>query len=136
MCVVNEIDAKQRAFYAGLTTSGQCFRNFSQNFNYTNEAIQYMNLSHLVLLYKSSTLEIPPIRQEISENVQEYMYQLWILGALFADGNITSMGKQMAKFPLDPALSKLIILGDKMKCSSESLIIAAMLSVCYFTLVF
>ena len=50
------------------------------------------------------------------------MYQLWILGALENTGSLTPMGRQMVEFPLDPALSKMLIVSIEMKCSAEVLV--------------
>ena len=50
------------------------------------------------------------------------MYQLWILGALDNTGQLTSIGRQMVEFPLDPALSKMLIVACEMKCSAEVLV--------------
>jgi pre-mRNA-splicing factor ATP-dependent RNA helicase DHX38/PRP16 len=50
------------------------------------------------------------------------MYQLWILGALDNTGSLTPMGRQMVEFPLDPAMSKLLIVSLEMKCSAEVLV--------------
>ena len=50
------------------------------------------------------------------------MYQLWILGALDNTGNLTELGRQMVEFPLDPALSKLVIVATSMGCSAELLV--------------
>ena len=51
------------------------------------------------------------------------MYQLWILGALDNTGSLTDLGRQMVEFPLDPALSKMIIVSSAMGCSEEVLVI-------------
>ena len=51
------------------------------------------------------------------------MYQLWTLGALDNTGSLTTLGRQMVEFPLDPALSKMLIASVDMKCSSDILII-------------
>ena len=56
------------------------------------------------------------------------MYQLWILGALDNIGNLTDLGRQMVEFPLDPALSKLVIVGTAMGCSAELLVFEKMYS--------
>ena len=40
------------------------------------------------------------------------MYQLWILGALDNLGNLTPLGKKMVEFPLDPPLSKMVIIAE------------------------
>ena len=50
------------------------------------------------------------------------MYQLWILAALDNTGALTDVGRQMVEFPLDPALSKMLIVSVDMKCSAEVLV--------------
>ena len=50
------------------------------------------------------------------------MYQLWILGALDNTGNLTTLGRQMVEFPLDPAMSKMLIIAVDMECSEEVLV--------------
>ena len=56
------------------------------------------------------------------DNILNSMYQLWILGALDNTGSLTSLGRQMVEFPLDPALSKMLIVSIEMKCSAEVLV--------------
>ena len=50
------------------------------------------------------------------------MYQLWILSALDNTGGMTDLGRQMVEFPLDPALSKMVIVSSQMGCSAELLV--------------
>jgi pre-mRNA-splicing factor ATP-dependent RNA helicase DHX38/PRP16 len=50
------------------------------------------------------------------------MYQLWILSALDNTGSLTQLGRQMVEFPLDPALSQMLITSVAMGCSSEILV--------------
>lgn len=50
------------------------------------------------------------------------MYQLWVLGALDNTGGLTSLGRSMVEFPLDPALSKMLIISTRMECSTEVLV--------------
>ena len=50
------------------------------------------------------------------------MYQLWILGALDNTGSLTPLGRNMVEFPLDPALSKMLIVSEQMGCSAEILV--------------
>ena len=50
------------------------------------------------------------------------MYQLWTLGAIDNTGSITKMGRKMVEFPLDPSLSKMLIVGSEMDCSDEILV--------------
>lgn len=44
-------------------------------------------------------------------------------------GGLTSTGRLMVEFPLDPALSKMLIVSCDMGCSSEILLVVSMLSV-------
>ena len=50
------------------------------------------------------------------------MYQLWIFGSLTDLGALTDLGRQMVEFPLDPALSKMLLVSVEMECSAEVLV--------------
>lgn len=64
------------------------------------------------------------------------MYQLWILGALDNTGALTELGRQMVEFPLDPALSKMLIVSVQMKCSAEVLVSLLAIFCMFFMLLF
>lgn len=95
--------------------------------------IQRTNLSNVVLLLKSlgvkDLLKFHFMDPPPQENMLNSMYTLWMLGALSNTGQLTELGRLMAEFPLDPALSKMIIIANSMGCAEEAVIIAAMLSV-------
>ena len=95
--------------------------------------IQRTNLSNVVLLLKSlgvrDLLQFHFMDPPPEDNILSSMYQLWVLGALDNTGELTDLGKQMVEFPLDPALSKLLIVSSEMGCSEEALTIVSMLSV-------
>jgi pre-mRNA-splicing factor ATP-dependent RNA helicase DHX38/PRP16 len=63
------------------------------------------------------------------DNMLNSMYQLWILGAFDNQGALTPLGKNMSEFPLDPPLSKMLLISLQLDCSEEVLIIVSMLSV-------
>ena len=63
------------------------------------------------------------------DNLLNSMYQLWILGALDNTGGLTELGRKMVEFPLDPPLSKMLIISEDFKCVDELLTIVSMLSV-------
>ena len=42
---------------------------------------------------------------------------------------LTKLGRKMVEFPLDPSLSKMLIISEEMKCNLDVLIIVSMLSV-------
>ena len=50
------------------------------------------------------------------------------LAALDDDGNLTTLGSIMAEFPLDPQMSKMLIVSPEFRCSNELLTIVSMLS--------
>jgi len=57
------------------------------------------------------------------------LYQLWMLGALDGNGALTPLGRKMVEFPLDPPLSKMLIIGEELGCTAEVLTIVSMLSI-------
>lgn len=63
------------------------------------------------------------------DNMLNSMYQLWTLGALDNTGQLTDLGRKMVEFPLDPTLSKMLIVSEEMGCSTEVLTIVSMLSI-------
>ncbi len=136
---ISQANANQRAGRAGRTGPGQCFRLYSER-NYREEMlkcnvpeIQRTNLANVILLLKSlgvqDLLEFHFMDPPPSENMMNSMYQLWILGALENTGRLTDLGRQMADFPLDPPMSKMVIVSVDMRCSAEMLIIVSMLSI-------
>ncbi|XP_026866548.2 pre-mRNA-splicing factor ATP-dependent RNA helicase PRP16 isoform X1 [Electrophorus electricus] len=136
---ISQANANQRAGRAGRTGPGHCYRLYTQS-AFKNEMltttipeIQRTNLANVVLLLKSlgvqdlllfHFMDPPP-----EDNMLNSMYQLWILGALDNTGALTPTGRLMVEFPLDPALSKMLIVSCDMGCSSDILIIVSMLSV-------
>ncbi|CAH8547299.1 unnamed protein product [Heterobilharzia americana] len=136
---ISQANANQRAGRAGRTGPGVCYRLYTIS-QYQEEMlitsipeIQRTNLANVVLLLKSlgvqdlmrfHFMDAPP-----QDNMLNSMYQLWIFGALDNTGSLTNLGRQMVEFPLDPALSKLLIISCDMNCSEEILTIVSMLSV-------
>ncbi|XP_036391392.1 pre-mRNA-splicing factor ATP-dependent RNA helicase PRP16 [Megalops cyprinoides] len=136
---ISQANANQRSGRAGRTGPGQCYRLYTQS-AFKNEMltttipeIQRTNLANVVLLLKSlgvqdlllfHFMDPPP-----EDNMLNSMYQLWILGALDNTGGLTPTGRLMVEFPLDPALSKMLIVSCDMGCSADILIIVSMLSV-------
>ncbi|CAL8086623.1 unnamed protein product [Calicophoron daubneyi] len=136
---ISQANANQRAGRAGRTGPGVCYRlytigQFQEDMLVTAvPEIQRTNLANVVLLLKSlgvqdlmrfHFMDAPP-----QDNILNSMYQLWIFGALDNTGSLTNLGRQMVEFPLDPALSKLLIISCDMGCSEEILTIVSMLSV-------
>ena len=88
--------------------------------------IQRTNLANVVLLLKSlgvqELLKFHFMDPPPEDNIMNSMYQLWVLGALDNTGSLTPLGRNMVEFPLDPALSKMLIVSCEMECSAEVLV--------------
>ena len=71
------------------------------------------------------------------DNILTSMYQLWVLGAFDNVGNLSVLGRQMVEFPMDPAMSKLVLVACEMGCSEEVcrflsfLLLVKQLSLCF-----
>lgn len=136
---ISQANANQRSGRAGRTGPGKCFRIYRSS-AYREEMlennipeIQRTNLSNVVLLLKSlnisNIMDFDFMDTPSEDTLLNAMYQLWILGALNNEGQLTKMGRKMAEFPLDPSLSKVLLVSEKLGCSEEALIIVSMLSV-------
>lgn len=85
--------------------------------------IQRTNLGTVVLMLKSlgindllgfDFLDPPP-----GDTLVRALDLLYALGALNDRGELTKIGRRMAEFPMDPALSKSILASEKYKCTEE-----------------
>lgn len=136
---ISKAAAKQRAGRAGRVRPGKCFRLYTA-WSYQHELdsenipeIQRSNLTSVILLLKSLGIDdllhfdfIDPPPNEILIRALE---QLYALGALNNEGDLTKLGRKMAEFPVDPCLGKAIIASTEYKCLDQMLTIASMLSI-------
>lgn len=136
---ISQANANQRAGRAGRTMAGVCFRLYTE-LQYSYEMlpnaipeIQRTNLGNVVLLLKSlgvrNLLEFEFMDPPPQDNILNSMYQLWVLGALDNTGALTPMGRKMVEFPLDPPLSKMLLIAESMGCTAEILTVVSMLSI-------
>lgn len=139
VCPISAASARQRAGRAGRTGPGKCYRLYTEAAYATEMApssipeIQRTNLGNVVLQLKAmgindllgfDFMDPPPIQTLVGA-----MENLFTLGALDDEGLLTRLGRKMAEFPLEPTLSKMLIVSAEMGCSDEILTIVAMLSV-------
>ncbi|CAG8684470.1 17134_t:CDS:10, partial [Gigaspora rosea] len=136
---ISQAQARQRSGRAGRTGPGKCYRLYTEA-AYRNEMlpnpvpeIQRTNLAHTVLTLKAmgindllhfDFMDPPPVQTLLTA-----LEQLYALSALDDEGLLTRLGRKMAEFPLEPPLSKMLILAVDLGCSDEILTIVAMLSV-------
>ncbi|GFY65643.1 ATP-dependent RNA helicase DHX8 [Trichonephila inaurata madagascariensis] len=136
---ISQAQAKQRAGRAGRTGPGKCYRLYTER-SYRDEMlttpvpeIQRTNLAHTVLQLKAmgindllsfDFMDAPP-----PESLIMALEQLHSLSALDDEGLLTRLGRRMAEFPMEPNLSKMLIMSVHLACSEEILTIVSMLSV-------
>ena len=136
---VSQAAANQRAGRSGRTQPGKCFRLFT-SFSFHNELevntvpeIMRTNMCNVVLMLKSlgindllnfDFMDSPP-----AETLIRALEQLYALGSLNDRGELTKLGRRMAEFPLEPMLSKSVIVAEQYKCVSEVLSTVSMLSI-------
>ncbi|CAJ0635811.1 6311_t:CDS:10 [Entrophospora sp. SA101] len=128
---ISQANANQRSGRAGRTGAGTCYRLYTEQayhhemFINTIPEIQRTNLANVVLLLKSlgvkNLLDFDFMDPPPQDNILNSMYQLWILGALDNTGELTPLGRRMVEFPLDPSLSKMLIVSQELGCTAEIL---------------
>ncbi|PBP15338.1 helicase associated domain-containing protein [Diplocarpon rosae] len=130
--------ANQRSGRAGRVGPGKCFRLYTK-WAFMNEMeesttpeIQRTNLNSIVLLLKSlginDLLEFEFMDPPPTETLIGALNSLFALQALNHNGELTSLGRKMAEFPMDIMLAKSVLSADKLGCVEEVLSIVSMLS--------
>lgn len=135
---ISQAQAKQRSGRAGRTGPGKCFRLYTES-AYQSEMlpttipeIQRQNLSNTILMLKAmgindllhfDFMDPPPTNTMLTA-----LEELYALSALDDEGFLTRLGRQMADFPMEPALAKTLIVSEALQCSDELLSIVAMIS--------
>ncbi|XP_031497367.1 probable pre-mRNA-splicing factor ATP-dependent RNA helicase DEAH2 isoform X1 [Nymphaea colorata] len=136
---ISKASAHQRAGRAGRTQPGKCFRLYTErSFQddlqpQTYPEILRSNLANVVLTLKKLGIDDlvhfdfmdPPAPETLMRALELLNY----LGALDDEGNLTKLGEIMSEFPLDPQMSKMLVVSPEFNCSNEILSISAMLSV-------
>jgi len=136
---ISKASAKQRSGRAGRTQPGKCFRLYTEKAfqkelqEQTYPEILRSKMENTVLQLKKLGIDDlvhfdfmdPPAPETLMRALELLNY----LGALDDEGNLTQLGEKMAEFPLDPQLSKMLIVSPEHNCSNEVLSITALLSV-------
>ena len=98
------------------------------------------NLANTVLTLKGLSVKnlvrFDLIDSPAPDTLARALDDLYHLGALDDDCNLTKTGEIMSEFPLDPQMAKMLIVSPEFNCSNEILSVSAMLSGTPFTFIF
>ncbi len=135
---VSQAAANQRAGRCGRVSSGICIRlydekDFAERPKYSDPEIMRSSLAGVILRMKSLNLGTvedfpfiePPPKRAIADG-----YQLLAeLGAVDDDNQLTKVGHELARLPLDPRVGRMILEARSREALTEVLIIASAFSV-------
>lgn len=135
---ISQASAAQRAGRSGRTAPGVCIRLYSEEDfearpRYTDPEILRTNLAAVILQMaalglgdvESFPFLDPPERRSIRDGVT----LLQELGGFDQHGELTDIGRRLARLPLDPRIGRMILAADAEGCVREVLVLAAALSI-------
>ncbi|MCK5881286.1 MAG: ATP-dependent RNA helicase HrpA, partial [Sinobacterium sp.] len=134
---ISQAAANQRAGRCGRVSAGVCFRlysndDFNQRDAFTQPEIQRTNLSQVILQMQTLRIgdvgEFPFLDAPDKRLVNDGFKQLFELGAVDAKRNVTTLGKQVSRLPIDPQLARIVIQAEKESSLQEVMIIVAALA--------
>lgn len=135
---ISQAAAKQRAGRCGRVSNGICVRLYSEeDFNtrpeYTDPEILRSSLASVILRMAALKLgdveDFPFIETPSNRLISDGYLLLQELGAVDSQRQITDVGQQLAKLPLDPRVARMILAAKRENCLNEILIIASVLSI-------
>ncbi len=135
---ISQASANQRAGRCGRVAEGICIRLYSEEDylarpEFTEPEILRTNLSAVILQMTSLKLgdieDFPFVEPPEDKMIRDGKNSLHEVNALDKQGNITAMGRQLAKIPTDPKLARMLLAADKLNCLAEVAIIVSALSI-------
>ena len=135
---VSQASAKQRAGRCGRVASGVCVRlyaedEFTRRPAFTDPEVLRSSLASVILRMKSLRLsaieDFPFIDPPPSRAIQDGYALLAELGAVDDANELTEIGRQLARIPVDPRVGRMVLAAWRENALREVLIIASALSV-------
>ena len=135
---ISRASANQRAGRCGRVSEGVCVRLYSEeDFNarpeFTEPEILRTNLASVILQMKFLRLgdiqDFPFVEPPDYRAIKDGFQTLHELGAIDEHNELTPLGAQLARLPIDPRIARMILAARDENCLDEVLIIAAALSV-------
>ncbi|WP_029109143.1 ATP-dependent RNA helicase HrpA [Mycobacterium sp. URHD0025] len=135
---ISQASAAQRAGRSGRTAPGVCIRLYSEEDfesrpRYTDPEILRTNLAAVILqmaaLQLGDIADFPFLDPPDARSIRDGVQLLQELGAFDAAGDLTDVGRRLARLPLDPRVGRMILQADTEGCVREVLVLAAALSI-------
>ncbi|MGH7140473.1 MAG: helicase-related protein, partial [Pirellulales bacterium] len=133
---ISQASADQRKGRCGRLGPGVCIRlysedDFSRRERYTPAEILRSNLAAVALQAKALRLgnieDFPFLDAPRPESIRDAYRTLFELGATDEQQELTELGRQLSRLPVDPRIGRIILAGVQENCLHEILIIAAVL---------
>ncbi|HUQ27616.1 MAG TPA: ATP-dependent RNA helicase HrpA [Usitatibacter sp.] len=135
---ISQAAARQRAGRCGRVASGVAIRlyaedEFAQRTEYTTPEILRTSLASVILRMAALELgpisEFPFIEPPTPRQIEDGYRELFELGAIDDGRNLTRLGTELARLPVDPKIGRLLLASREFHCLSEMVILAAALSI-------
>ena len=135
---ISQAAARQRAGRCGRVAAGVCIRlyaedDFAQRPEFTDPEIIRSNLAAVILrmaaLKLGDVAAFPFLEAPDARYINDGFQVLLELGAVNERNALTKIGEQMARLPVDPKVSRMLLAAQKHACMAEMLVIVAALSI-------
>ena len=134
---ISQASANQRKGRCGRVSSGICIRlydedDFDQRDEFTEPEIKRTNLAAVILQMENLRLghidDFPFVEPPEDRLINDGYKLLFELGAIDEHNQLTKIGKQIAHFPIDPKLARILLEANNEFALTEVLIIVSALA--------
>ncbi|SEO51544.1 ATP-dependent RNA helicase HrpA [Aquisalimonas asiatica] len=135
---ISQASANQRAGRCGREAPGVCIRLYGEDDflgrpAFTDPEIVRTNLAAVILQMRHLGLgaveDFPFIQPPDSRYVKDGYRLLHELGAVDGQWQLTDLGHQLARLPVDPTIARMLMAGNQEQSLAEILVIASALSI-------